>query len=284
MLTSIENQVFLADNQNSKIILVNEKIVRNSNSQSAAKTLTLLRHIGVHTSSGLRLTDLIELTGFDRSTAHRLLLCLLEEGFVERIPDTKRYRLGLESIQLGLSATDMASVIDLFAPLLRRLARQTGDTVFLMVRSGDYALYVGREEGSFPVRALLVETGMRRLLGLSTVGVSIMAALPDEEAQGIYYRHEEAYRKRGVLWERLSALMEEVRVSGFSQQSFLMKEVYGVGCSIRISPTLQAGVSIAAIRSRMNSRRRDQFGQILKQELEPLIWQPESTTGTALPR
>lgn len=240
--------------------------------QSASKVLVLLRHVGMHNAQGVRLTDLISLSGFDRSTTHRLLGCLAEEGFVERIPDTKRYRLGLESMQLGLMAADTASVVDLFYPLIQRLARKTGDTVFLMVRSGDHALCVRREEGSFPVRALLVEPGMRRLLGLSTVGVSMLAALSDLDAAAVYQRNKADYARQGVAWDGLQALIQATREAGFAEQSFFMQQVYGVGCSVQISATVHAGVSIAAIQARMAPARRRELGQMVQGELAPLVW------------
>lgn len=244
--------------------------------QSAGKVLTLLRLVGVHNADGLRLTDLITLSGYDRSTTHRLLVCLADEGFVECIPGSKRYRLGLESTQLGLMAANTASVTDLFQPLMKRLARKIGDTVFLMVRSGDYALCLTREEGSFPVKIFLVEPGMRRLLGLSTVGVSMLAALSDTEVSNIYKRNSAEYGRHRVTLESLSKLVKNCRDAGFAEQSFFMKEVYGVGYSVKISPTVHAGVSIASINSRMTTSRRQEIGQSLKEELAPLIWTPRS--------
>jgi DNA-binding IclR family transcriptional regulator len=244
--------------------------------QSAGKVLALLRLVGVHNAQGLRLTDLIELSGYDRSTTHRLLTCLADEGFVERIPDTKRYRLGLESTQLGLMAADTASVADLFQPVMRRLARKIGDTVFLMVRSGDHALCLRREEGSFPVKIFLVEPGMRRLLGLSTVGVSMLAALPDTEIVAVHKRHSVEYGRQKVTLESLQELVRQCREAGFAEQSFFMKEVYGVGCSVQISPTVHAGVSIAGINSRMTPQRRREIGLMLKDELMPLAWRPRA--------
>ncbi len=240
--------------------------------QSASKVLTLLRHVGTRNTQGVRLTDLITLSGFDRSTTHRLLGCLVDEGFVERIPDTKRYRLGLESMQLGLMASDTASVVDLFDPLIQSMARKTGDTVFLMVRSGDHALCVRREVGSFPVRALLVEPGMRRLLGLSTVGVSMLAALSDLDAAAVYQRNKADYTRQGVTWEGLKELIQCTRKAGFADQSFFMEQVFGVGCSVQISPTVHAGVSIAAIHARMGKARRAELGHMLRDALAPLVW------------
>ncbi len=243
----------------------------SSGAQSASRVLHLLRLVGQHNGQGLRLTDLIALTGYDRSTAHRLVTCLADEGFIERIPDSKRYRLGLESMQLGLTA-ETASAADLFMPVMRRLARKVGDTVFLMVRSGDYARCLHREEGSFPVKIFLVEPGMRRLLGLSTVGVSMLAALTDDEMAAVHERNRAEYARQKVTLQSLREIVAQTRAAGYAEQSFFMKEVYGVGCSVRISPSVQAGVSVAGINSRMTPARRAEIGLMIREELLRLEW------------
>ncbi|RYX92204.1 MAG: IclR family transcriptional regulator [Comamonadaceae bacterium] len=253
------------------------KTTETTGAQSAGKVLALLRLVGVHNAQGLRLTDLITLSGYDRSTTHRLLGCLADEGFVERIPDTKRYRLGLESTQLGLMAADTSSVAEMFQPVMRRLARRSGDTVFLMVRSGDHALCLKREEGSFPVKIFLVEPGMRRLLGLSTVGVSMLAALPDAEIDAIHKRNSAEYSRQKLTRDSLDLLIQSCRDAGFAEQSFFMKEVYGVGGSVQISPTVHAGVSVAGINSRMTTSRRLEIGEMLKGELVQMAWRPRDS-------
>lgn len=171
--------------------------------QSASKVLSLLRQVGIHHPQGIRLTQLIEATGQDRSTAHRLLACLIEEGFVERAHPTKLYRLGLEAMQLGLVSAGMAPVVERFRPVMQRVARQTGDTVFLIVRSGDHSLCLHREEGTYPVKAFVIEPGSRRLLGVSSVGLGILARLDDAEVADIYGRHASEYLSWGVTLDKL---------------------------------------------------------------------------------
>src|ERR1700755_988176 len=43
-------------------------------------------------------------TGMPPSKAHRYLVSFIRAGFVDRDPETGRYRLGPASVQLGLSA------------------------------------------------------------------------------------------------------------------------------------------------------------------------------------
>lgn len=264
-------------NKNLQNIPMDEKNSPAGGTQSAAKVLALLRHVGAHHASGIRLRDLIALTGQDRSTAHRLLACLVKEGFVERIDSTKLYRLGIEALQWSLSSAGLAPVVERFRPVMQRLARQTGDTVFLVVRSGDQALCLHREEGPFPIKAFIVETGMRRPLAISAVGAAILSQLPEHEVRELYARNTHDYELAGMSLERMLAILDRTRRAGFSTMTdFRMDETCGVGCAFRLSRNSFAGVSIAAIKSRMPDKRMAELGAQLVREVAPLAWRPDA--------
>ncbi|MGE4244259.1 IclR family transcriptional regulator [Ramlibacter sp.] len=241
--------------------------------RSAAKALALLRLVGLHHPGGVRLTDLIASSGQDRSTAHRLLACLEEYGFVERALPSKAYRLGLSALEMGLVSTGMRPVVERFLPLMRRLARQTDDTVFLMVRSADHVLCLHREEGTYPVKVLTAKPGMRLLLGISLAGVAIMAHMEEPEVVAAYERYEEEYRMSGVSLPRLCKAWLRTRAAGFADLTDHRHEVTrGVACAIRYSPNSFVGISIAAINSRMPKQRRAELGASLSRELQTLAW------------
>lgn len=255
------------------IIPMDGKPLKILGAHSASKALGLLRLVGLHHPQGARLRDLITQSGQDRSTAHRLLACLMEEGFVERPPPGKLYRLGMEAMQLGLVSAGMVPVVDRFRPVMQRLARQTGDTVFLIVRSGDHALCLHREEGPYPIKAFVVEPGTRRLLGVSSVGVGILAKLPDAEVAAIHARHAVGYTRLGLSLDKLRRVVQAARKTGFSQMTdFRQDETSGVGCAFQLSSSSFAGVSIAAINSRMPLQRRLELGAQLVRALQPLAW------------
>lgn len=238
--------------------------------QSTRRALAVLKLVGVHHGEGLRLTDLIGLTGYDKSTLHRLLASLEAEGFVERIPSTKLYRLGVESLQLGFRAADMSPLVERFRPVLHKIARICEDTVFLVVRSGDEVVYVHRQEGAYPVKAFVVEPGRRRLLGFSAVGVCMLAHESDEALAALHARHAKAYEAQGVNLALLTRLVHFARQHGYCE----MREVgppgtAGVGHAFALTRTGLIGVSIAAIRSRMGVRRMRELGRLLQDELAP---------------
>jgi DNA-binding IclR family transcriptional regulator len=246
-----------------------------SGTQSAARALSLLRHVGANHGSGIRLRDLIALSGLDRSTTHRLLTCLIEEGFVERIGTSKLYRLGIEALQWGFSSAGLSSVVDRFRPVMQRLARLTGDTVFLLVRSGDFAVCLCREEGEYPVKAFIVQVGVRRLLGTSAVGAAIMAMQPDEEIAQMFARNGKEYARLGIGASQLRQLITRARKLGYSESADAHVEMSGVGCAFALTRNSYAGLSIAAINSRMSAKRRAELGELLVQEVSPFAWRAD---------
>ena len=251
-----------------------------SGAQSASRVLTLLKLVGNHHPQGVRLKDLIAETGQDRSTVHRLLACLVDEGFLERATPTKSYRLGMEAMQLGLISGSMISVVDRFKPVMQRIARQSGDTVYLIVRSGDHALCLHREQGPYPIKAFVIEPGSRRLLGVSSVGMSILSSLPEAEVQAHFQRHAAEYERLRMSDDKLMRAVRETRRNGYSEaHDFRQDETNGVGCSFRFARNSYAGISIAAIHSRMQTERRTALGMQLVREVAELVWQPENDTS-----
>ncbi len=255
---------------------MNGKSSKITGTQSASKTLGLLRLVGSHHPQGVRLRELIAQGGQDRSTTHRLLACLVEEGFVERAAPGKLYRLGMEAMQLGLVSAGMVPVVERCRPVMQRLARQSGDTVFLIVRSGDHALCLHREEGPYPIKAFVVEPGTRRLLGLSSVGICILARLPDAEVVAVHARNAAAYARVGLSLDKLQRVIQATRRNGFSETTdFRQDETSGVGCAFQLSSNAFAGLSIAAINSRMPAQRRAELGAELVSAAQPLGWNAE---------
>lgn len=246
-----------------------------TDAQGTRRALALLKVVGAHHAQGLRLTDLLALTGQDKSTLHRQLQALVDEGFVERIPSTKRYRLGVESIQLGFFAPDMSPLVERFRPVLNRIARLCEDTVFLAVRSGDEVVYVARQEGAYPVKAFVAEPGRRRPMALSAVGICLLARENDASVAALYARHATVYQNHGLSLAVLRELVQFARRHGYSEVRELgLAGTAGVGYAFAMSATTSMGVSIAAIRARMGVRRMRDLGRLLQDELAPYVATP----------
>lgn len=236
------------------------------------RSLQLLRLLAQHQEEGLKLMEVIDKSGLERSTVHRLLSCLVEERFSERDPETRRYRLGIDAMQLGFASMHRVPLVDSCRPLMQKLARMSGDTVFLVVRQGDYCVCLHREEGHFPVKVFTTDVGGRRLLGVGAGGLALMAALDDDEIGRILERHDLEYQQAGFTTAGLISAVRQTRRAGYAKiVSTITQGVSGVGRTFSASPSVIAAISFGAISSRLEEPRRHEMGQLLIENLPPRL-------------
>lgn len=237
--------------------------------QSLRRALQLLRLVADGPEQGANLTTLIQQSGLTRSTVHRLLSCLVDEHFVERDRITSNYRLGVDSMQLGFASMRSAPLVNTCRPLMQKLARMSGDTIFLVVRQGDYSLCLHREEGHFPVKVFTTNVGDCRLLGLGAGGLALMATLEDAQIESLFARHEAAYAKDGFTLPLMKARIKKARQSGYSEiTDTLTNGVSGVGCVFQASPSSLAALSVGAISVRLPAARKKELGLFLLDQLK----------------
>lgn len=232
--------------------------------QNTRRSLQVLRVLGQHHDGGLSVNDVVGMTALERSTAHRLLTCLVEEQFAERDPLTRRYRLGLEAMRLGFASLARAPLLATFQPALRKLARISEDTVFLLARQGDYTVCLAREDGAFPVKIFSTRVGDIRPLGIGVAGLAILSSMPDDEVHRIRGQHAAAFESAGLNAANLLKAVTRTRRAGYAELIDTVTEgVAGVGAVIPDRNAPFAAISIASIKPRMSAARRAELGALL---------------------
>ncbi len=238
--------------------------------QSIQRSIDVLRAIaGSADERGVRILDLCETMGLERPTMHRILSCLEHNGMVARGVDPRRYVLGPTVMHLGLAATRHFDIRDVCAPSLMRLADQTGDTVFLTVRSGSEGITCARYEGHFPVKALALGVGASRPLAVGAGGMAILSTLPDAERERVLQASAERWpRFMDLSKDKLEALLDEARQAGHViNRGHVMPEVTAIGMAIRNRSGVAIGaISVAAIVSRMSDTRIAECVQLMRDE------------------
>ena len=86
--------------------------------------------------------ELARRTRINASTVSRLLATLAAGGFVEHVPETGRYRLGLRLLQLGNAVLSRLDLRRVARPQLEALAAETGETATLSAPGGRDAITV----------------------------------------------------------------------------------------------------------------------------------------------
>jgi DNA-binding IclR family transcriptional regulator len=149
------------------------------------RAMVLLRALATAGPRGLPLSRLALDSGLPPSTVHRLLSQLVSEGAARQIDETRCYALGQIVFELGLAAEQQFDLRAACRPAVERLALEAGDTVYVVIRSGDEAVCIERHEGPSPIRVMTLQVGSRRPLGLGAGGLAILAALPELERNAI---------------------------------------------------------------------------------------------------
>ena len=103
-------------------------------------------------NGGLRVTDLVELVGREKSQISRSLRTLTDLGLVERDGDGFRHRLSWRFYLLGAHG-GRSRLVEQASPLLRRLVDQLGERAHLSVLSGDQVLTLLSESSPHSVQA-----------------------------------------------------------------------------------------------------------------------------------
>jgi DNA-binding IclR family transcriptional regulator len=84
-------------------------------------------------SGDVRNTDLVRITGINAATVSRTLSTLVDAGYVQYVPESGRYRLGIHLLELSNHVLAGLDLRGLARPHLIELGEQTGETVTLSI-------------------------------------------------------------------------------------------------------------------------------------------------------
>lgn len=119
-------------------------------------------------------------------TVHRLLTALKHRGYVSQHEETKRFRLGVASLQLGDRARTVVDLRSVAMPALRRLSQDTGETALLTVLAPGRTrgVCLERVETPQPLR-LSVTPGRQLPLHAGASQKVLLASMPPDEIERV---------------------------------------------------------------------------------------------------
>jgi DNA-binding IclR family transcriptional regulator len=102
------------------------------------------------------LADLSRKVGIAKPTVHHIMVTLMEGGWIDRNPETKKFRLGVRLWEKGWLAINQMGVRDVARPFVEALVQECGETArlgILDVVDPRWVLYIDRVESQHAVRA-----------------------------------------------------------------------------------------------------------------------------------
>jgi len=237
--------------------------------QSVHRTILLVRTVAEYNGRGSRLSQIARKARLPIPTVHRILAALISEGFIEHDPMSKLYYLGIELYTLGIKAQQFA-IRDKYRISLERIAQETGDSVYLVMRSGFDSLCIDLMDGEAPIRIMTYSIGSRRPLGVGSASLALLAFLQDDEIETILEANKLRYKKHNNMTvQKLRSLITLARKFEYSfLEGHFLKGVTSVGTPIfNRHGDIVAAVSVAAISERIDKARAKKITKIIKAEI-----------------
>ncbi len=187
------------------------------NSLAGERTLVLLRYI-IEKEDGLSIREASRALGYSPATVQKLVGSLFEQGFVIKDGVTDRYHLGPEAIRLGFAALARLDIRQVARPYLEDLSEITGETVFLAIRRGNYAVYIDKVVSNHPIR-MDANLGVDRPYNCTAIGKVLLMEVSAQDIDRM--AQESCFQARTpnsiVDPEKIKAEVEIVRRQGWAE-------------------------------------------------------------------
>ena len=194
------------------------------------------------------LSDVAAACGLPLPTVHRLAGTLADRGYLRRLPD-RRYCLGSRLVPLGTEAHALLG--ERAMPVLRDLARLTGESANLAVLTQGRAEYVSQAQGRHAMR-IFTEVGNRVELHCTGVGKALLAVLPPERAGQLVDAADLAAHTPATITDpaALHAELDLIRARGYALDEGEMEA--GVRCvAVGVGGPVPMAVSVSGPAARM---------------------------------
>ena len=209
-----------------------------------------------------KLTDMSAFLALPKSTVHRLLSSLKEQGLVIQDLTYGEYQLGYRLWTMTSRALPYSFFQETSQPVLRDLADQSGETAYLQVPEGPYSLAVAKVESKHAVR-LTTEVGARAPMYRGAGHKVVLAHLPfREQASVIAYWCPDKTAQEGLLEQ-----MAQIKKVGYTYSA----GEYNPGAAAFAVPVLAsdrhliAGVCIAGPANRLTEKVAKGYLGLLQQ-------------------
>ena len=237
-------------------------MAHSTGSRSISRTCAILRMLGESGNEGASLIDVAEATKLPKSSAHRYLLVLESEAFVERDRRTQRYRLGVDFVTHQPNQIDR--LVRQARPLLEAARDKWNETANLGRLVGQSVVYLDIVESAKAVR-LSARKGDRDSIHATALGKAIAAQLPEREVRAILKRTGMPKLTARSITERDAFMveLEKVRNRGYAVDD---RENEDEGrCVAVYVPGLSApvAVSISGVASRLPMSKVFEVAQTL---------------------
>jgi len=227
--------------------------------KSVGKAFAVLQAFGPDAPE-LVLAEVARAAGIDNATAFRMLNTLVGLGYVERVGDSRRFRLTLKCLDLGFNAIARTDLRTLSRPLLRGIVGDRIEAASLGVLDGSEVVYIERVQAGLARLAVDVRVGNRVPAFSSAIGRAILSRMPvDSRRPIVEASHPRRLTARTVVdVDAILAKIAEAERDGFA----VSEQETVTGLRVIAAPIVDVdGIPIAAVSAAAPSfgRSLDEF-------------------------
>lgn len=220
---------------------------------SVGKALKIL-DVFIEEQRNLGAKEISDRLNINFSTTHHLLKTLCLSGYLKQDEITKKYGLGIKSLQLGLASQGFfQQIVDLAKPIMKNLVSRVNEDVNLAFVEGNEIIYIAKESSSHAMRTF-TRLGGKAPLYCTGVGKVFLAYRNNEEVKK--YVEEEALEKKTAntitSLDVLQAELSSIRKNGYALDREEMEE--GIGCIAVPVKNYEGEVKVALSVSGLYSR------------------------------
>lgn len=237
--------------------------------QAALRAIRLLK-LFTPAQPELSLAEICERATLNKTTTHRLLQALASEALIDRNEATARYRLGPGLMAMGVQALASSDLRIRVRPLLKHLAKESGETATLEVPIDDSMLILDEVAGQHFVGAV-GNVGTRWPIHATSTGKALIAF--DDQARERLGNELVSLTARTIVQRNvLEEQLNEIRRRGFAETIDELEDGFsGVGTVIRGGLGEVLGtLSICGPTQRMGGARRARLGKSLREAADRL--------------
>lgn len=172
----------------------------------------------------LSFTELVQLSGLERSAVQRLAHTLCQLGYLRQHPQSRAYQLSPRLLEFSHAVLQVDRVAEAADPYLQKLSQDCKETVNLMELDSNEIVYVLRYPSMHPVSVDL-HVGSRLPAYCTAAGRSFLAHLPADELEPLLALPRPPLTKHTITDEaELRKVLAQIRQQGYSlndQEAFV---------------------------------------------------------------
>ncbi len=230
--------------------------------QAALRAVRLLKRFSIERPE-MTLAELSKASGLNKTTTHRLLRALQSEALIDRNPATGAYCLGAGLMALGVQALASSDLRRRVRPVLRALARDSGETATLEVPVEDSVLILDEVAGRHVVGAA-GNIGTRWPMHATSTGKAYLA-FDDGCLERLAGNLHPLTPKTLTQREDFHAQIVDIRRRGFAMTVDELEDGFAAVATVIRGPLgdVQGALSIGGPTQRMDAARRAELGSVL---------------------